>query len=202
MYRPASLALLQDMDIYLIDQILKGRYIPGQHILDAGTGAGRNLNWFLHEDFQVSACDRVAEREDVLKARYPRSKVHWSTCDVSKMPYPNAQFDHVICNAVLHFADDTEHFHGMWNELIRVLRPKGSLFIRMTSDIGIAKKVESLGHGRHLLPDGSERFLLTNALWSQLKSKDEVDEVEPMKSVNVADQRVMSTLVLVKKVLE
>ena len=37
------------MDIYLIDQILKGRYLPGELILDAGAGGGRNLNWFFDQ---------------------------------------------------------------------------------------------------------------------------------------------------------
>src|ERR1700683_2991171 len=35
------------IDIYLFDQILRGRIAPGFRILDAGCGAGRNLVYLL-----------------------------------------------------------------------------------------------------------------------------------------------------------
>jgi ubiquinone/menaquinone biosynthesis C-methylase UbiE len=202
MYRPPSLAFIEDMDIYLIDQILKGRYIPGQSILDAGTGGGRNLSWFLHEKFKVSVCDVEAEREEILKERYPSAQVHWSTCNVAVMPYADSSFDHVICSAVLHFSEDADHFLKMWKELFRVLRPKGSLFIRMASDIGINMRLVPLDKGRFLLPDGTERFLMTRPLWFHLLNTKTFYELEPMKSVNVADERVMTTMVLVKRPID
>ncbi|MEO7674716.1 MAG: class I SAM-dependent methyltransferase, partial [Pyrinomonadaceae bacterium] len=34
-----------DIDIYLFDQIQKGRFAPGMQILDAGCGGGRNIVW-------------------------------------------------------------------------------------------------------------------------------------------------------------
>ena len=34
---------LGDIDIYLLDQILRGRIGPGDRVLDAGCGSGRNL---------------------------------------------------------------------------------------------------------------------------------------------------------------
>lgn len=47
--------LLGNIDIYLLDQILKGRFTKEMRILDAGCGEGRNLIYFLHEGFQVLA---------------------------------------------------------------------------------------------------------------------------------------------------
>ena len=35
--------LLGGTDVYLIDQIIKGRYHPSDVLLDAGAGGGRNL---------------------------------------------------------------------------------------------------------------------------------------------------------------
>ena len=35
--------LFGDIDIYLFDQLLRGRLVPGMRVLDAGCGAGRNL---------------------------------------------------------------------------------------------------------------------------------------------------------------
>ena len=42
-----------DIDIYLLDQVLKGRFSPSMKILDAGCGGGRNIIYFLREGYQV-----------------------------------------------------------------------------------------------------------------------------------------------------
>ena len=46
-----------DIDIYLFDQLLKGRIRTGDSILDAGCGSGRNLIFLLRQGFDVSAVD-------------------------------------------------------------------------------------------------------------------------------------------------
>ena len=51
------------IDIYLFDQLLKGRIAPGMRILDAGCGGGRNIVYFLREGYEVFAVD--ADREAV-----------------------------------------------------------------------------------------------------------------------------------------
>jgi hypothetical protein len=43
--------LLGNTDIYLLDQIMKGRYAPSDILLDAGAGGGRNLHWFVQQGF-------------------------------------------------------------------------------------------------------------------------------------------------------
>ena len=45
--------IIGNVDIYVIDQILKERYKNGQSILDAGCGKGRNLKWFYQSDFEL-----------------------------------------------------------------------------------------------------------------------------------------------------
>jgi len=47
-----------EIDIYLFDQLLRGRVAPGMRILDAGCGAGRNLIYFLRQGYDVFAVDR------------------------------------------------------------------------------------------------------------------------------------------------
>ena len=49
--------VLGETDIYLIDQIMKGRYKAGDVLLDAGCGKGRNLHWFLRNGFEIYAID-------------------------------------------------------------------------------------------------------------------------------------------------
>lgn len=45
------------IDIYLFDQLLKGRIVPGMRVLDAGCGAGRNLVYFLRSGYEVFGVD-------------------------------------------------------------------------------------------------------------------------------------------------
>ncbi len=49
---------LGNIDIYLLDQILKGRFDRKMRILDVGCGEGRNLIYLLREDFQVFGVDQ------------------------------------------------------------------------------------------------------------------------------------------------
>ena len=70
--------------------------------------------------------------------------------------------DAVICSAVLHFADDAEHFGRMVRELWRVLAPGGLLFARLASNIGL-EALLGPGGRRVRLPDGSDRFIVDEA---------------------------------------
>ena len=46
-----------DIDIYLFDQLLRGRIAPAMRILDAGCGEGRNLVHLLREGYEVFGVD-------------------------------------------------------------------------------------------------------------------------------------------------
>jgi tellurite methyltransferase len=185
-------------DIYLLDQIMKGRYKTNDIILDAGCGYGRNLHWFLRNDFAIYGVDQDANAIHDLQRRHPAVAARFSQSAVEHVPFENEQFDHIISSAVLHFAKDTEHFRQMISEMVRVLKPAGSLFIRMTSDIGIEDKVRPAGDGVYDIPDGSRRWLLTRALLAEVMRKNGLAFLEPLKTVNVNDIRCMSTVVLRK----
>ena len=45
------------IDIYLFDQLLRGRIRPGMRIFDAGCGYGRNLVYLLREGYDVFGVD-------------------------------------------------------------------------------------------------------------------------------------------------
>jgi tellurite methyltransferase len=187
-------------DIYLVDQIMKGTYKTNAIILDAGCGYGRNLHWFLRNNIVIYGADQDANAIDDLQRRHPAIAARFCQSAVEKLPFEHAQFDHIISSAVLHFAKDTEHFRQMMVEMVRVLKPLGSLFIRMTSDIGIEDKVQPAGDGVYDIPDGSRRFLLTRALLSDVMRKNGLSFLELLKTVNVNDIRCMSTVVLRKLV--
>ena len=186
-------------DIYLLDQIMKGRYKLSDTILDAGCGEGRNLHWFLLNNISIYGIDSNAASIAELKSKYPQLPGKtFLNAPVEQMPFEDNYFNHIICSAVLHFAKNTDHFHDMISELVRVLKPKGSLFIRMTSDIGIEQSVELIADGVYRIPDSSKRFLLTRALLQNIIQKHNLLFLEPLKTVNVNDLRCMSTLVLQK----
>jgi ubiquinone/menaquinone biosynthesis C-methylase UbiE len=191
---------LGDTDIYLIDQILKNRYNYQDKILDAGCGNGRNLHWFLRNEFEVYGIDSNEKFISSLMVAYPNLIAdRFLVSLIEKTLFPDSYFDHIICNAVLHFADSTLHFKKMLHEIVRILKTGGSLFIRMTSDIGIENKIKLVGDGVYFIPDGSKRFLLTRQLLKECMLEFNLSFAEQLKTVNVDDIRCMTTLVLQKK---
>jgi len=102
----------------------------------------RNLVHLLREGCKVFALDEDAEAvEHVRKLscipddRLPAE--NFQVGAIEQMPYPDGIADVVICNAVLHFARDEEHFRAMLTELWRVLRPGGIAVLPLGSRIGM-----------------------------------------------------------------
>ncbi len=192
-----------DIDIYLFDQILKNRFDKNMSVLDAGCGGGRNLFYFLRNDFRVFAVDQnslaIEQVRQTAKMLSPNlSPENFQVSSVEKMPFEKEQFDAVISSAVLHFAENAPHFNAMLAEMWRVLKPKGFFFARLASSIGIEDKIESTGDGKYLLPDGSERFLVNEKMLVAATEKFGGVWLEPLKTTNVQNLRCMTTWVLLK----
>lgn len=190
--------ILGNMDIYLLDQIVKGRYGQGDKILDAGCGSGRNIHWFYQNQYNIWALDREPEQIEFVKQLFPKIKDQCIVSELDVILYPDEGFHHIVCNAVLHFAEDEKHFYGMLGEMVRILKVEGSIFIRMASNIGIENLVISEGGGIYAIPDGTQRFLLTRELIELTMKKFNLTFLEPIKTTNVYDMRCMTTLVLQK----
>lgn len=186
------------IDIYLLDQILKERYDKESIILDAGCGDGRNLKWFYDNDLICFGIDSNASKIEAVKNKFKNQSSHFSVQNLDVLTFKDKSFNHVICCAVLHFAQNTQHFLNMFSELIRVLKPGGSIFIRMTSNIGIEEVVKKVGDGVYFLPDNTNRFLITSDLLQFLLSNFPITFIEPLKTVNVNNIRCMSTMLLQK----
>lgn len=187
-----------DIDIYLFDQLLKGRITKDMRILDAGCGAGRNLTYLLRSSYDVYAIDRseeairtVREKARDLAPSWPSEQARVEAAE--SMSFESESFDFIISSAVLHFADHEEHFQQMVQELWRVLKPGGRLFARLASSIGIEACVVPLGNERYLLPDGSRRFLVNEEVIMQKTAALKGQLFEPLKTVNVAGKRCMTT---------
>jgi SAM-dependent methyltransferase len=192
------------IDIYLFDQALKGRFRPGMRLLDAGCGGGRNLVYFLRAGFDVSAVDVAADgvtavRELAARLAPSLPAANFRSERIEAMSFPDASFDAVFSSAVLHFADGPAQFRAMLDGMWRVLRPGGFFFARLASSITLENGVVPIGNGRYRLPDGSDRFLVNEALLETLAEELGGRLAEPLKTTNVQGQRAMTTWCLTKR---
>jgi SAM-dependent methyltransferase len=197
-------ALFGQIDIYLFDQVLRGRISAGATVLEAGCGAGRNLVFFLREGYPVFALDPDAAAIGTVRSlaaglapALPASNFRTEPAEASS--FPDAAADVVISSAVLHFARDEAHFLAMLSGTWRLVRPGGLFFCRLASTIGMENRVVPLGGQRFALPDGSERFLVDEARLLRLGSELGGEPADPLKTTVVQDRRAMTTWVLRRK---
>ena len=190
------------IDIYVFDQILRGNITAGMRVVDAGCGYGRNLVHLLREGCEVFALDATAEGvehvrrlAEALGTGLPAENFRVGA--IEEMPFADGLADVVLCNSVLHFARDERQFRAMLRELWRVVKPGGMLFCRLGSRIGMEFK--RLRGNVYLIPDGSEWFLVDEAMLLRLTEEMGAVMVDPLKTTIVQDYRCMTTWVLRKR---
>jgi SAM-dependent methyltransferase len=196
---PTLIEQFGPIDIYLFDQILRGNVSPGMKIFDAGCGTGRNLVYFLNEGYDVYASDvdpRCVAETRSLAPGLPPENVRVEP--VEKTSFPDAFADVVISSAVLHFARNDAHFDAMLQASWKALKPGGLFFCRLASTIGIETQVKPIAGRWHLLPDGSERYLVDEALLMAFTRELGGRFVDPIKTTVVQNRRSMTTWVLRK----
>jgi len=191
------------IDIYLFDQLLKGRLVPGMRVLDAGCGSGRNLVYFLKSGYEVFAVDESVQAIERLRQLAARLAPHlprenFKTDAVERIRFEDIEFDVVLSSAVLHFARDDRHWMAMLEAMWRVLKPGGIFFARLASSIGIENDVRPIEGRRYRLPDGSDRFLVDAELLHRVSNELGGEFLEPIKTTVVENMRAMTTWVLRK----
>ena len=190
------------IDIYVFDQILRGNIAAGMRVVDAGCGYGRNLVHLLREGVEIFAVDASAEAVGHVRALAaelaPELPVgNFQVGAIEKMPWPDGFADVVICNSVLHFARDERHFLAMVEEMWRVLRVGGMLFVRLGSRIGM--EFERVRPNIYRIGDGSEWFLVDEAALLDMTRQMDGVLVDPLKTTIVQDYRCMTTWVVRKR---
>lgn len=188
-----------NIDIYVFDQLLRGRIAPGMRVFDAGCGGGRNLVYLLRNGYDVAGNDAdanaVAQVRALAGSLAPGRTHDFRVEPIERTSFPDADADVVMASAVLHFARDAQHFEAILRQMWRVLKPGGLFFARLASTIGSEAGITALGHGRFRLPDGSDRFLVdANAIesWTATLGGTLLD---PIKTTVVHNQRSMTTWV-------
>jgi SAM-dependent methyltransferase len=191
------------IDIYLFDQLLRGRVPRGARVCDAGCGSGRNLVYLLQSGYDVRAVDAdpsaiegVRSMAAALAPDLPAD--NFRVEHVERMSFADRSVDFVISSAVLHFARADAHFEAMLRECWRLLDQHGVFFCRLASSIGIESRVHAVGSGRFVLPDGSERYLVTEARLMELTAQLGGELIDPLKTTIVQNQRAMTTWVMRK----
>jgi ubiquinone/menaquinone biosynthesis C-methylase UbiE len=123
-------------------ETLAGRLIRPQafdvrgckRILDAGCGNGRYTRFLLRhadKDAFITSFD-LSQRMLVRARRRLRSeRVTHVSADLTRLPYPDAFFDAIVCGWVLEHLPDPGP--GL-SELARVLQPGGKLLLLVTED--------------------------------------------------------------------
>jgi len=193
-----------EIDVYLFDQLQRGRLARGMGVLDAGCGQGRNLVFLLHEAFDVRAVDTSAEAIDAVRLMAERllpgiDPERFQIEPVERMSLGDASVDYVISSAVLHFARDRAHWQAMVDEMWRVLAPGGVLFARLATTIGQEGKLKPVGTGgRYLLPDGSVWFLVDEPMLAECTDRLGAIWLDPLKTSVVHNTRSMATWVIGK----
>ena len=192
-----------DIDIYLFDQLLRGRFDGRPRVLDAGCGDGRNLRFLLTQGYQCFATDRDARGVDLVRRMAATLApvtpgTNFQVAEVDGQPWANTSMDAVICSAVLHFAADADHFGRMIRELWRVLAPNGLLFARLASNIGL-EALLGPGGRRVRLPDGSDRFIVDEPMLMEWTVRLNARLADPLKTTVVQGMRSMTTWCLVKE---
>lgn len=190
------------IDIYVFDQILRGNITPRMRVLDAGCGYGRNLVYLLRQGCEVFALDANPEGVAHVRALAGELAPHlppenFRVGVIEQLDFPDDFADVVLCSAVLHFARSEQHFLAMVAELWRVLRPGGMLFCRLGSRIGM--DFERVRDHIYRIGDGSEWFLVDEAVLLRMTDQMNGLLMDPLKTTIVQDFRCMTTWVLRKR---
>jgi tellurite methyltransferase len=194
--------LLQEfgnIDIYVFDQLLRGRIAPGMRVFDAGCGGGRNLVYLLRNGYEVCGNDadpNAIAKVQALAASIAPDRAHDFRVEaIEDTSFPAGDADVVIASAVLHFARDAAHLEAMLRALWRTLKPGGVFFARLASTIGQTEGLLSLGNGRFRLLDGSERYLVDAEVIRDWTARLGGQLLDPIKTTVVDGQRSMTTWV-------
>ena len=192
-----------EIDIYLFDQILRGRFDNRRRVLDAGCGDGRNLHYLLRAGFEcfgidedASAIDRLRRRAALVAPALPAA--NFMAGRIDQLPWGDGSMHAIICSAVLHFSHDEAHFGRMLIDMWRVLGPGGLFFARLASNIGLERVLGEKAGRRMHLPDGSDRFVVDERMLLDWTDRLGARLIDPIKTTNVQQQRCMTTWCLVK----
>jgi ubiquinone/menaquinone biosynthesis C-methylase UbiE len=119
-----------------------------KRILDAGCGNGRYSRFLLREADEnalITAFDYSQQMLRRARLRLQDDRVSQVAADLTRLPYPDACFDAIVCGWVLEHLPDPQP--GL-RELARALQPGGKLLLMVTEDTFNGAMCSRLWHCR------------------------------------------------------
>ncbi|MFC6648215.1 class I SAM-dependent methyltransferase [Paenibacillus rhizoplanae] len=146
-------------------------------ILEVGCGTGANLWYVAREGFSVYGIDGSKTAVEKAKSRLNSEIPGWSgellIGDIISLPYNDASFDAVIDNEAI-ATNSFENACEMYNEIYRVLKPKGKVYSRAFSEGSWGDGTgEHVGHNAWIPNEGP----LNNKGLSRFASKMDLEEL-------------------------
>lgn len=137
---------------------------PGERILDLGCGDGQLTVKLIAAGASVLAVDASPQMVEAARSRCVPAEV----AKAEELPYPEAFFDAVFSNAVLHWVRGQD---AMMREVHRVLKPGGRFVAEMgghgnVAAISVAFAAVLSRHG-HSLGEANEHLYPTPKAYSQ-----------------------------------
>lgn len=180
-------------DLILIDNILKERFQRDMRILDAGCGEGRNMVYFIRQNYNIYGLDKdqdiITMAQTIgrsLNQGFIKENIIHSA--IEENPFPDEFFNLVLCINVLHFSKDKKHFFEMVNQLIRILCPEGRLFIGMESCFLTDVNFDEKKNEDCYIIKGEERFLLCNELLREIDNSTPLRKIFPDTTLYIEGQ--------------
>jgi ubiquinone/menaquinone biosynthesis C-methylase UbiE len=104
---------------------------PGDMILDAGCGSGRNISIIaplVKEIVGIDYSDQMIERAREKVSSENLHNVRLIQGDITSLQFPSNSFDKVICASVLQYLDAEDCAKALF-EMARVCKPGGTLVV-------------------------------------------------------------------------
>ncbi len=103
-------------------------------ILDLGCGLGRHALYFAQKGFKVTAVDLSKEAVESAKTLRKKNQVDFlcKRADMMQLPFANDAFDRVFSYHVISH-QDTKGVQNVVDEITRVLKPGGKVFLTICS---------------------------------------------------------------------
>jgi 2-polyprenyl-3-methyl-5-hydroxy-6-metoxy-1,4-benzoquinol methylase len=183
---------LGNADLILIDQILKDRFNHHMRILDAGCGEGRNMVYFVKNDFKIYGIDKNAEAVNMAKIVCRSSNENYELENIQNFtiednPFPDQFFDAVLCINVLHSARDRQEFFNLLDHLQRLVTIGGFLFLSMESKIGFSSESHKIKNPCEDDLHDEQNFYYSAELRSEIIANDQIMEIEPARTILIDD---------------
>ena len=186
-----------DMDLFLMDLILKGKIPEKGKILDVGCGEGRNGLYFIQHGYEYHGWDIDKSKLSLIEyltKNLPNTNAHFLCQDI-RSTLTHTAYDILLCSRVLHFAESLEDFMLMWSKLADLTSENGVIYVSMDSIIDISMGIKR-PNSKVEFPDGATRFALTESIYDEIRKG--FDEIEPLRTLVQHDTRAQSFFLLKK----